>query len=74
VTPGIVKAALITAAAGVAAGAVINTVDWAACAANGGGQGCNESRNIAAGAWTALGMNALALATNIMNDDEPRRS
>ena len=70
-TPAIVKASLVIAASAVAVGAVINTVDWGACMAHEGGRACNESRNIAAGAWTALGMNALALATNIMKDDDP---
>lgn len=70
-TPAIVKASLIVAASAIALGAVINTVDWVACTINDGGQACNESRNIAAGAWTALGMNALALATSVMKDDDP---
>lgn len=69
-TLAIVKASLIVAASAIAAGAVINTVDWVACTVNSGGQACNESRNVAAGAWTALGMNALALATNVMGDQK----
>jgi hypothetical protein len=68
VTLDIVKKALIVAAVAVSVGALINTADWISCRTNGGGDACSEARNLAVSAWTALGMNALALATNIMKE------
>lgn len=67
-TLDIIRKALIVAAVAVSIGALINTTDWATCRASKGGRACDEARNLAVSAWTALGMNALALATNIMKD------
>lgn len=63
-------ASLVVAAVAITTGAVITTADWSHCTSYAGGNACSDRLNRAVGAWTALGMNALALATNIL-DDEP---
>lgn len=68
----IVHYALSVAAIAITIAALINTADWLSCVGHKGGIACNESRNVATTSWTAFGMNALALATNILNGKAPR--
>lgn len=63
-------AALTVSGGAFAIGAGVYTGDWISCMEGAGGKACREPRNMAAGAWAALGVNAMALATNIL-DDEP---
>jgi hypothetical protein len=63
-------AALTVSGGAFAIGAGVFTKDWISCTEHRGGRACRESRDQAAGAWAALGVNAMALATNIL-DDEP---
>lgn len=66
----VLTGALVMSGAAFAIGAGVYTGDWIGCLQGQGGRACREPRNMAAGAWVALGVNALALATNIL-DDEP---
>ena len=66
----VLTGALVMSGAAFAIGAGVYTGDWLSCMQNKGGNACRESRNMAASAWAALGVNALALATNIL-DNEP---
>ena len=69
--PRIVTSALIVAAVAVGTGATINTADWLACTRYRGGDACSSARNNAVVSWTGLGMNALALATNLIENTRP---
>lgn len=66
----LITGALMASATGFAVGASVFTADWRNCLDNAGGVACREPRNMAAGAWAGLATNALALATNIMNDEQ----
>ena len=66
----LITGALVTCLGGFSVGASVFTADWIRCMANEGGEACRESRDMAAGAWAGLATNALALATNIMNDEQ----
>jgi hypothetical protein len=57
-------AILIVAAAAFTAQGSVFTADWLSCAQNKGGITCREPRNMAAGAFGALGLTALTLVTN----------
>lgn len=57
-------AILAVAAASFTAGGAIYTADWKACTQHRGGISCREPRNMAAGAFGALGLTALTLVTN----------
>lgn len=57
-------AILVVAAASFTAGGAIYAADWLTCTQNKGGITCREPRNMAAGAFGALGLTALTLVTN----------
>lgn len=65
----VLTAALAASGVAFAIGAGVLTRDWLSCTESDGGRGCREPRDKAAGAWAALGVNALALATNILDDE-----
>lgn len=65
----LITACLSVTAGAFAIGASIFTGDWISCMSHQGGISCREPRNMAAGAWAALATNAMALATNILNDE-----
>ena len=67
----ILTGALLACLCGLSFGAVVFTADWMSCTTHKGGMACKEPRDTAAGAWVALAMNALALATNVMDDLQP---
>ena len=66
----LIKGALLVTAGGFAAGAWVFTADWQSCRENQGGVACREPRNLAAAAWVALGTNALAVATNTIQEND----
>ena len=66
----LITGALLVTAGGFAAGAWVFTADWQSCRENEGGVACREPRNLAAGAWAALATNALALATNTIQEND----
>jgi hypothetical protein len=66
----VLVAALTASGVSFAIGAGVLTRDWISCTESTGGRACADPRDKAAGAWAALGVNAMALATNIL-DDEP---
>ena len=65
----LVTAALTAALSGFAIAASVFTADWITCMNSQGGAGCREPRNAAAGSWTGLATTAMALATNIIEND-----
>jgi hypothetical protein len=65
----LITGALVTCLGGFSVGACVFTADWIRCMVSAGGEVCRESRDMAAGAWAGLATNALALATNIMNEE-----
>jgi hypothetical protein len=66
----LITGALLTCLAGFAIGAGVYSADWLSCMGNDGGEACREARDMAAGAWAGLATNALALATNVLNEDD----
>mgnify|MGYP001810340528 CR=1 FL=1 len=66
----LITGALVTCLGGFAIGAGVYSADWLSCMGSDGGEACKEARDMAASAWAALATNALALATNIMNDEQ----
>ena len=66
----LITGALVTCLGGFSIGAGVYSADWLSCMGNDGGEACKEARDMAAGAWAGLATNALALATNIMNDEQ----
>ena len=67
----LITGALLTCLGGFAIGAGVYSLDWLSCMTHSGGDACREARDMAAGAWAGLATNALALATNVMNDEQP---
>lgn len=57
-------AILAVAAVSFIAGGSIYAADWTACTQHSGGVACREPRNMAAGAFGALGLTCLTLVTN----------
>ena len=57
-------AILVVAAFAFTAGGSIYSADWLSCTRSKGGITCREPRNMAAGAFGALGLTCLTLVTN----------
>jgi hypothetical protein len=67
----LLTALLSMMAVGLSGGAILFTHAYLVCTESKGGEACIPVANNAAERWTQLGVNAIALITNVLRKDDP---